>query len=353
MSEELNNENGFGSSLELLDALGIGPVWVRRELAAEEAVAVAAIEQDAPPAQDAQAAVAPARAIAPASAAVDDGALEDAFAAAPAAPPARPVARPASAAPHAAARPPERRSAPVDDDGGPPSWLDEMDFAASAEPLLIPDGGAHDEDDAPAPVDPMVAKIAAMEWPQLKELVADCRRCGLCNGRKNSVFGVGDEKAKWLFIGEGPGRNEDQQGEPFVGPAGKLLDNMLVAMGLKRGDNAYIANIVKCRPTGDDGRDRPPTPQEVASCLPYLQRQIALIQPTVLVALGKTAAISLLGMDPSTPVSRLRGTVHRYQDLPLVVTYHPAYLLRTLGDKSKAWADLCLAMTTYQQQSPR
>jgi DNA polymerase len=353
MSEELNNENGFGSSLELLDALGIGPVWVRRELAAEEAVAVAAIEPDAPPAQDAQAAVAPARAIAPASAAVDDGGLEDAFAAAPAAPPARPVARPASAAPPAAARPPERRSAPVEDDGGPPSWLDEMDFAASAEPLLIPDGGEHDEDDAPAPVDPMVAKIAAMEWPQLKELVADCRRCGLCNGRKNSVFGVGDEKAKWLFIGEGPGRNEDQQGEPFVGPAGKLLDNMLAAMGLKRGDNAYIANIVKCRPTGDDGRDRPPTPQEVASCLPYLQRQIALIQPTVLVALGKTAAISLLGMDPSTPVSRLRGTVHRYQDLPLVVTYHPAYLLRTLGDKSKAWADLCLAMTTYQQQSPR
>ena len=202
-----------------------------------------------------------------------------------------------------------------------------------------------DEDDEP--VIKINPAIATMDWAKLKETVAECRQCGLCNGRKKTVFGVGDEKAKWLFIGEGPGRNEDMQGEPFVGPAGKLLDNMLVAMGLKRGENAYIANIVKCRPTDEGGKDRPPSPQEVASCLPYLQRQIALIQPTVLVALGKTAALSLLGLDPATPVSKLRGTVHRYQDLPLVVTYHPAYLLRQLGDKSKAWADLCLAMTTY------
>lgn len=352
MSEELKNENGFGSSLELLDALGIGPLWVRRELAVEEAVAADAVmPAAAETASPLQAAAPLAR---PVAQPVQHEDLEDAFAAAPAAPVARPALRPAPAAPATPVMPraPERRSAPVEDDGGPPSWLDEMDFAASVEPALIPDGIGEDEgEDAPAQVDPMVARIAAMEWPQLKEIVSDCRRCGLCKGRKNTVFGVGDEKAKWLFIGEGPGRNEDQQGEPFVGPAGKLLDNMLAAMGVRRGDNAYIANIVKCRPTGDDGRDRPPSPQEVASCLPYLQRQIALIQPTVLVALGKTAAISLLGMDPSTPVSRLRGTVHRYQDLPLVVTYHPAYLLRTLGDKSKAWADLCLAMSTYQQQS--
>jgi uracil-DNA glycosylase family 4 len=190
-----------------------------------------------------------------------------------------------------------------------------------------------------------------MDWGKLKDTVAACEQCGLCRGRKKTVFGVGDEKAKWLFIGEGPGRNEDIQGEPFVGPAGKLLDNMLVAMGLKRGDNAYIANIVKCRPTDESGKDRPPSPQEVASCLPYLQRQIALIQPTVLVALGKTAALSLLGLDPATPVSKLRGSVHQYQGLPLVVTYHPAYLLRQLGDKSKAWADLCLAMTTYAERT--
>lgn len=340
MTETLKKTEEYGSSLALLDALGIGPVWVRRELAADEAVAVEATPAamvEAP--QEAPAAVA--------SHAVAQAAPAPAFAAPAATAPAmESAARPM---PPAAPRAPERRSAPPENEDGPPSWLDEMDFAASMEPVLIPHGD--EEDEAPAAVDPMVAKIAAMEWPQIKELVADCRRCGLCNGRKNSVFGVGDEKAKWLFIGEGPGRNEDMQGEPFVGPAGKLLDNMLVAMGLKRGDNAYIANIVKCRPTDGTGRDRPPSPQEVAACLPYLQRQIALIQPTVLVALGKTAAISLLGLDPTTPVSKLRGTVHRYQDLPLVVTYHPAYLLRTLGDKSKAWADLCLAMTTYQRQS--
>ena len=122
---------------------------------------------------------------------------------------------------------------------------------------------------------------------------------------------------------------------------------MLLAMGLKRGANAYIANIVKCRPTDADGRDRPPLPQEAAACMPYLMRQIAFIQPTIIVALGKTAALSLLQLDPATPVSRLRGTVHRYADLPLIVTYHPAYLLRNLADKKKAWTDLCLAMQTY------
>ncbi|WP_211462574.1 uracil-DNA glycosylase [Collimonas silvisoli] len=194
---------------------------------------------------------------------------------------------------------------------------------------------------------PAANSPAAMDWQQLQKAVAGCTACGLCHGRKNTVFGVGDSKAKWLFIGEGPGRNEDIQGEPFVGPAGKLLDNILLAMGLKRGENAYIANIVKCRPTDGTGRDRPPAADEVAACLPYLQRQIELIQPTILVALGKTAALSLLGLDPATPVSKLRGSVHRYADRPLVVTYHPAYLLRQLADKGKVWSDLCLAMSTY------
>lgn len=338
MNEELKQDPGFGSSLALLDALGIGPVWVRRELAVEEVQAA----QAEVPAQETAAAVPAAPVDAPKAIAPEPVAAQSRPpVAAPVVQPSTPAARPAPAVP---ARP----RAPVDEDGGPPSWLDEMDFGTSLEPVLIPDGD--DEEDAPA-VDPMIARIKAMDWPQLKQQVAECRRCGLCEGRKNTVFGVGDEKAKWLFIGEGPGRNEDQQGEPFVGPAGKLLDNMLLSMGVKRGENAYIANIVKCRPTDDNGRDRPPSPQEVASCLPYLQRQIELIQPTVLVALGKTAAISLLGMDPATPVSRLRGTVHRYQDLPLVVTYHPAYLLRTLTDKSKAWADLCLAMSTYAAQA--
>lgn len=194
---------------------------------------------------------------------------------------------------------------------------------------------------------PPASDVAHMDWRQLKDTVAGCVKCGLCRGRTNTVFGVGDEKAKWLFIGEGPGRNEDLRGEPFVGQAGKLLDNMLLAMGLKRGENAYIANIVKCRPTDETGKDRPPTAAETAACMPYLERQIALIQPTVLVALGKTAALSLLALDPETPVSKLRGTVHRYAGLPLVVTYHPAYLLRNMVDKKKAWADLCLAMQTY------
>jgi uracil-DNA glycosylase family 4 len=194
---------------------------------------------------------------------------------------------------------------------------------------------------------PSAAEIAEMDWPQLKTAVAGCVRCGLCKSRTKTVFGAGDETAKWLFIGEGPGRNEDLQGEPFIGPAGKLLDNMLLAMGLKRAENAYIANIVKCRPTGADGRDRAPTPEEAAACRPYLERQIALIQPRILIALGKTAGLSLLGSDPNTSVAQLRGKVHRYHDLPLVVTYHPAYLLRKPADKGKTWSDLCLAMDTY------
>jgi len=215
--------------------------------------------------------------------------------------------------------------------------------SAVSIPGTQPESAVVRSDDAvPAPAD-----VQRMNWTELRAAVAGCTKCGLCRNRNNTVFGVGDERAKWLFVGEGPGRNEDLQGEPFVGPAGKLLDNMLLAMGLKRGENTFIANIVKCRPTDPNGRDRPPASEEAAACMPYLERQIALIQPTVIVALGKTAALSLLGLDPATPVSKLRGTVHRYAGRPLIVTYHPAYLLRTLTDKKKAWADLCLAMSTY------
>ena len=192
-----------------------------------------------------------------------------------------------------------------------------------------------------------VTDVAHMDWDQLKSVVSTCTQCELCKNRTQTVFGVGDQKARWLFVGEGPGRNEDFQGLPFVGPAGKLLDNMFVAMGMKRGENTYIANVVKCRPTDANKRDRPPAAEEANACLPYLERQIALINPTVIVALGKTAALSLLKLDPATPVSKLRGTVHRYADRPVIVTYHPAYLLRSPADKSKAWADLCLAMQTY------
>ncbi len=194
-------------------------------------------------------------------------------------------------------------------------------------------------------------QIADMGWEELEAAVSVCTRCGLCRDRTRTVFGVGDRQAEWLFIGEGPGYYEDQQGEPFVGRSGALLDNMLAALGLKRGANAFIANIVKCRATDEHGKDRPPTPEEVATCLPYLKRQIELIQPRTMVALGKTAALSLLGMDPATPVSQLRGKIHHYGNVPLVVTYHPAYLLRQPSEKRKAWSDLCLAVSTHAQQS--
>ena len=193
----------------------------------------------------------------------------------------------------------------------------------------------------------LVTNVAQMDWDQLKSVVSTCTQCDLCKSRTQTVFGVGDQQARWLFVGEGPGRNEDFQGLPFVGPAGKLLDNMFISMGMQRGVNTYIANVVKCRPTDANKRDRTPSAEEANACLPYLERQIALINPTVIVALGKTAALSLLKLDPATPVSTLRGTVHRYSGLPVIVTYHPAYLLRSPADKSKAWADLCLAMQTY------
>jgi uracil-DNA glycosylase family 4 len=244
----------------------------------------------------------------------------------------------------------ERRAIFLNEIGVGPLWTRRDPAPAAAQPADVfaaPMPAAPDISMVPPANAESGSAIEDMDWAQLKNTVSGCTKCGLCHGRTQTVFGVGDEKAKWLFVGEGPGRNEDLRGEPFIGPAGKLLDNMFLAMGLKRGDNAYIANIVKCRPTDGNGRDRPPTPQEAAACMPYLQRQIELIKPAIIVALGKTAALSLLQLDPETPVSKLRGTVHRYAGLPLVVTYHPAYLLRNLPDKRKAWADLCLAMTTY------
>jgi DNA polymerase len=187
------------------------------------------------------------------------------------------------------------------------------------------------------------AALAAMDWDALEARIRECTHCGLCEGRQHAVPGVGDRAARWLFVGEGPGRNEDLQGEPFVGPAGQLLDNMLRALDLARGKDTYIANIVKCRPVGADGRDRPPTPDEVDACMPYLRRQIALIRPQVIIALGKTAAVSLLGLPPDTALAGLRGEPREFDGIPLVITYHPAYLLRQPADKAKTWRDLCLA----------
>ena len=180
--------------------------------------------------------------------------------------------------------------------------------------------------------------VDALNWDELKQTVHDCTACKLRAGCTQTVFGVGDENADWLFVGEGPGADEDAQGEPFVGQAGKLLDNMLAAIKLKRGNNVYIANIVKCRPPSN----RNPEPDEIATCMPYLQQQIALIKPKLIVALGKVAATSLLGREAT--LGSLRGTVHDLKGTPLIVTYHPAYLLRSPAEKAKAWQDLCFAV---------
>ena len=177
-------------------------------------------------------------------------------------------------------------------------------------------------------------------WIPLKSEVKGCTLCGLHKTRTQTVFGVGDEKAEWMLIGEAPGAEEDRLGDPFVGQAGKLLDNMLASIGLARGRNVYIANVLKCRPPGN----RNPAPEEVGKCSPYLLRQIELIGPKLIVAMGRFAAQTLL--DTGNSISSLRGRVHRYAGVPLIVTYHPAYLLRTLEDKAKAWEDLLFARRT-------
>ena len=181
------------------------------------------------------------------------------------------------------------------------------------------------------------ARIAALGWPELKATVAGCRDCKLRAGCTQTVFGVGDEAADWMIVGEAPGAEEDRQGEPFVGQAGRLLDAMLGSLGLARGRNVYIANVLKCRPPGN----RNPEPDEVAQCGPYLERQVALVKPRLILAMGRFAVQSLLESDAS--IASLRGRLHQYRGVPLVVTYHPAYLLRTLPDKAKAWADLVFA----------
>jgi DNA polymerase len=207
--------------------------------------------------------------------------------------------------------------------------------APAAAPIPVPPAG-----------DARLGDIARMDWPQLKEAVAGCRACRLCEQRRQAVLGVGDTAADWLFVGEGPGAEEDERGEPFVGQAGKLLDSMLAAIGLRRGAEVYIANAVKCRPPGN----RTPEPQETAACFPFLQRQIELIAPRLIVALGRPAAQTLLGTE--VKIAAARGRLFEHRGIPLLVTYHPAYLLRNLPDKAKAWEDLCFARTTMRRLKP-
>lgn len=185
--------------------------------------------------------------------------------------------------------------------------------------------------------------VAQLDWADLQTRVAACTLCPeLARSRNHTVFGAGDPGAQWMFIGEAPGAEEDRRGEPFVGRAGQLLDRMLAALGMDRGQGVYIANILKCRPP----TNRDPRPEEAHACRPYLDRQIALVRPRVLVALGRVAAQNLL--DTAEPLGRLRGRILDYRGTPLVVTYHPAYLLRKPQDKRKAWDDLCLARRAVQ-----
>jgi uracil-DNA glycosylase len=204
---------------------------------------------------------------------------------------------------------------------------------------------------APTPAPVVAAALGAVEgmgWDALRDRVAGCRACGLCESRRQTVFGVGHAGAAWMVVGEAPGEQEDLKGEPFVGAAGQLLDAMLRALGLTReaegppAERVYIANTLKCRPP----RNRNPTPEEMAACEPYLVRQIQLVQPRIILAMGRFAVQALLRS--AEPIGKLRGRVHQYQGVPLVVTYHPAYLLRSLPDKARAWEDLCLAAATAE-----
>ncbi len=211
----------------------------------------------------------------------------------------------------------------------PASVATQSSATASSQPATADDAGSGG---------PAVLREAAFDWEQLRARVAACTRCGLSATRTQTVFGVGSLQAEWLIVGEAPGMEEDRQGEPFVGRAGQLLNSMLRAIGLARSD-VYIANVLKCRPP----HNRDPAANETAECLPYLDRQIALLKPRVMLAVGRIAAQNLLRTD--TALGRLRGQVHSFgaSRVPLVVTYHPAYLLRTPADKRKAWEDLKFA----------
>lgn len=240
-----------------------------------------------------------------------------------------PVANPVAAAPEIHAQP------------EPQAAIPSAKSAPSASPVL------------PAAARPTAPQnlaasgpVADLDWPALAAQVAACRACPLHAQRQQAVLGVGDRQPEWLFIGEGPGAEEDARGEPFVGQAGKLLDAMLASLDIARGQAVYIANAVKCRPPGN----RTPENAEIAACLPYLERQIALLKPKIIVLLGKVAVHALLHDDKA--LGSLRGRRFEYAGIPVVVTYHPAYLLRNLPEKAKAWEDLLFARRLLRESQP-
>jgi uracil-DNA glycosylase len=227
-------------------------------------------------------------------------------------------------------------------------WTPRVPAASPGEPVAAAEPSATAgpaATPAPARQAPPTDEDLAARWETLRQEVLKCTLCPLHRTRTQGVFGVGPTRADWLVVGEAPGAEEDRRGEPFVGAAGQLLDAMLRAIGLDRHSNVYIANVLKSRPP----HNRDPLPEEIEACLPYLGRQIALLRPKIMLAVGRIAAQSLLGT--TAPLARLRGQVHRFGEFntPLVVTYHPAYLLRTPGDKRKAWEDLKFARSVYQR----
>lgn len=247
----------------------------------------------------------------------------------------RPAAEPASTPAHEA-----------------PAVVDTVSPALTAPAPAAPSAAQRAPAQQPAPAyeGRRIGGVDAMNWPALREAVAGCTACQLCKSRTQTVFGVGHQQAHWMIIGEAPGEQEDRQGEPFVGRAGQLLDRMLEAVGLTRsgGEAAaaerqvFIANVLKCRPPGN----RNPTPEEVAQCEPFLKRQVQLVQPRIILAMGRFAVQSIL--QTGDPIGKLRGRVHHYAGVPVVVSYHPAYLLRNPADKALAWDDLCLAKEVLQ-----
>lgn len=242
---------------------------------------------------------------------------------------------------------PEPRIVPL----APAPRAERVEEAGTGGPSRAPAASEPTREPAP-PESARAQAIARMDWEALQGAVAACSACGLCASRRQTVFGVGHRSARWMVIGEAPGEQEDLRGEPFVGAAGQLLDAMLRALGLSRTDPeagaaVYVANTLKCRPPGN----RNPSPEELLQCRPFLMRQVALVAPRMILAMGKFAVQSLLGTEE--PVGRLRGRVHRFAGVPVVVTYHPAYLLRQLGEKARAWEDLCLAASLLESDGDR
>lgn len=231
-----------------------------------------------------------------------------------------PVAPPPAVAPRAGAPAVAVRSGP------PPRPAPKADPASDTAPVRVPVGEA--------------VKNATLD--ELREQVVACTACGLCEGRRHAVFGHGGQPTRWLVVGEAPGEQEDRQGQPFVGRSGQLLDAMLSAVGMSRERDVFIANVIKCRPPGN----RNPKPEEIAACSPYLMRQIALLKPERILVLGRFAAQALLGTDAT--IGSLRGRIHQMKtdegrEIPVIVSYHPAYLLRSPAEKARAWQDLKLA----------